>query len=159
MADSVGGYPSGAGPAGRVPPEEELLEIVEGGRMGVLSVIKTDGRPHLSNVAYVWDPAERVARISTVAGRAKVRLLREDPRCSLHVGETPLRYAVAEAEAEISSVSLTRGDPTGLELLGMSPEFDTLESRVAFLDQMVKDRRLVLRLHVSRLYGLSIDLS
>lgn len=40
----------------------------------------------------------------------------------------------------------------------MSPGFDTPESRSAFLDQMVKDRRMVLRLHVTRLYGLSLDL-
>ncbi|WP_329177551.1 TIGR03618 family F420-dependent PPOX class oxidoreductase [Streptomyces sp. NBC_01477] len=158
MTDASGGYPPGAGPAGRVPAEDELLRIVAGQQLGVLAVIKSDGRPHLSNVAYAWDPAERVARVSTVAGRAKVRLLRNDPRCSLHIGETVLRYAVAEAEAELSPVSEAAGDATGLELLRMSPEFDTPESRSAFLDQMVKDRRMVLRLRVSRLYGLSIDL-
>lgn len=158
MTDSDGGYPPGAGPAGRVPAEEELLTIVAGQQTGVLAAIKADGRPHLSNVAYTWDPAGRVARISTVAGRAKVRLLRNDPRCSLHIGETVFRYAVAEAEAELSPVSETSGDATGLELLRMSPGFDTPESRSAFLDQMVKDRRMVLRLHVTRLYGLSLDL-
>ncbi|WP_333771777.1 pyridoxamine 5'-phosphate oxidase family protein [Streptomyces sp. IBSBF 2435] len=122
MTDAAGGYPPGAGPAGRVPAEDELLRIVAGQRLGVLAVIKSDGRPHLSNVACAGDPAERVARVSTVAGRAKVRLLRNDPRCSLHIGETVLRYAVAEAEAELSPVSEASGDATGLELLRMSPE-------------------------------------
>ncbi|MBW8481265.1 TIGR03618 family F420-dependent PPOX class oxidoreductase [Actinomadura sp. PM05-2] len=126
--------------------------------MGVLAANKGDGRPHLSTVAYHWDPAERVARISTTEGRAKVRLLRRDPRAALHVA-TPdhLAFAVAEGDAELSAASAAPGDETGRELLGLQPPFADAADEKAFLEQMVLDRRLVIRLRVARLYGTRLD--
>jgi hypothetical protein len=66
-------------------------------------------------------------------------------------------FAVAEATAELSPVSAAPGDPTGWELLALNPNFDTAETRSAFFDQMVLDQRLVIRLAVTRVYGLSLD--
>ena len=48
-------------------PDGELLGLIAGSRQGVLATIAADGRPQLSNVLYVWDAAERTARISTTA--------------------------------------------------------------------------------------------
>jgi PPOX class probable F420-dependent enzyme len=63
------------------PLDEKLLGLVAGTRQGVLATIAADGRPQLSNVLYVWDAGQRVARISTTADRVKARNLRRDPPC------------------------------------------------------------------------------
>ncbi|MWA03164.1 TIGR03618 family F420-dependent PPOX class oxidoreductase [Actinomadura sp. LD22] len=126
--------------------------------MGALAANKRDGHPHLSTVAYHWDPAERVARISTTDDRAKVRRLRRDPRAALYVSSADhLAFAVAEGRAELSAVSEVPGDAAGRELLGLEPPFEDAGAEKAFLEQMVLDRRLLIRLRVSRLYGTRLD--
>ena len=123
---------------------------------GVLATIKSDGRPQLATIDFCYDADARVARISTVDGSAKVANLRRDPRASLYVGTPDLAsYAVAEGEAELSAVSHATDDATVEELIdvyrrirGEHPDWD--DYRVA----MVRDRRLVVRLQVSRCYGL-----
>jgi hypothetical protein len=87
-----------------------------------------------------------------------VRHLRRDPRATLHVqGESVLSYAVAEGEARVSEPSARAGDPVGRELLAMAGGFDDPADETAFLEQMAKDRRVVISLSVSRLYGAALD--
>jgi PPOX class probable F420-dependent enzyme len=125
------------------------------GRKGVLTTLKRDGRPQLSVVAHGFDPDSRVLRISVTDTRAKTRNLRRDPRASYLVsGETVWQYAVAEADAELSEVTTDPHDATADELVdlyrelaGEHPDWD--EFRAA----MVAEGRLVLRLHVTRVYG------
>lgn len=122
---------------------------------GVLATLKRDGRPQLSNVDYVADPASHTIRISTTDGRAKVHNLRRDPRASLHVTTSAgSAYAVAEGRAELSEPASDPMDATVEELIevyrgvqGEHPDWD--DYRAA----MVADGRLVVRLHVNRIYG------
>lgn len=151
-------YGPGRGPGALALSDDVLVRLLGAHRMGALAANKRNGHPHLSTVAYAWDPAQRVARISTTADRAKVRLLRGDPRSALYVSsEDFLSFVVAEGEAELSAVSTVPGDGPGRELLGMVPAFDRPQDEAAFLQNMVADRRLVIRLRVSRLYGTAID--
>ena len=61
------------------------LELAGGQQLGVLTTLKQDGRPQLSNIAYgVGD--DGLVRISVTDDRAKTRNLRRDPRASLYVG-------------------------------------------------------------------------
>ncbi|WP_131740450.1 TIGR03618 family F420-dependent PPOX class oxidoreductase [Actinomadura roseirufa] len=147
-------YGPGQGPGPKPVSESDLADVLAGQVFGVLATNKRNGHPHVTTVAYGWDPAERVARISTTDGRAKVRQLHHDPRAALHVS-TPdhMTFAVAEGTVELSDVSTEPGDATGLELLAMSPGFADPADERLFLEQMVKDRRLVIRLKVDRLYG------
>lgn len=39
----------------------------------------------------------------------------------------------------------------------MTPGFEDKEEEAAFLEQVVADRRVVIRIRVSRLYGTSLD--
>ncbi|UBU10999.1 PPOX class F420-dependent oxidoreductase [Nonomuraea gerenzanensis] len=151
-------YGPGGGPDPLSPGDEELSDLLAGQRFGALATIQADGRPQLSTVAYTWDPRRRVVRISTIADRLKVRQLQKDPRCSLYVASDDFRvFAVAEGEAELSPVSLEAGDEVGLELLAMrGAALSEPEAQLAFLRQMVADRRLVIRLRVSRLYGTAL---
>ena len=68
-----------------MPAEQQLLELIADHQQGVLAAITGVGYPHLTNVLYLWDGQERVARVSTTADRVKARVLHRDPRAALHV--------------------------------------------------------------------------
>ncbi|MEU1786888.1 PPOX class F420-dependent oxidoreductase [Streptomyces sparsogenes] len=149
----------GAGPAPRPLTDEELSRLLREQQFAVLATVKRSGHPHLSTVLYHWSPEERVIRISTTADRLKVRQLRRDPHAALHVsGPDVWSFAVAEGEAEISEVTTVPGDAVGRELLALTPGFDDPKDEAAFLEQMVADRRVVIRIRVSRLYGTALDI-
>ncbi|MFC9281998.1 PPOX class F420-dependent oxidoreductase [Streptomyces collinus] len=136
--------------------QDALLRLLAGTRGGVLVTLKSDGRPQLSNVSHAYDPEERVVRISVTDDRAKTRNLRRDPRASYHVtSDDRWAYTVAEGTAELSPVAGDPHDDTVEELvrlyrdvLGEHPDWD--DYRAA----MVRDRRLVVRLPVERVYGI-----
>lgn len=129
-------------------------------QFGVLASVKRSGHPHLSTVLYQWDPDERTVRISTTADRLKVRQLRRDPHAALHVsGPDVWSFAVAEGMAELSDASTVPGDATGRELLAMTSALNAPADEAAFLRQLVAERRLVIRLRVSRLYGTALDVT
>ncbi|HET6208946.1 MAG TPA: PPOX class F420-dependent oxidoreductase [Jatrophihabitans sp.] len=153
--------------------DRRLVELIAERDGGVLTTLKADGRPQLSNVSYHYYPGPAgesgsitefggisefgLIKVSITADRAKYRNLVRDPRVSLHV-TTPdfWAYAVAEAEAELSPVAADPGDDTVRELVelfrdvqGEHPDWDD------YRRAMVADRRVVLRLPISRVYGLA----
>jgi PPOX class probable F420-dependent enzyme len=136
--------------------QDTLLELVSDSRGGVLVTLKRDGRPQLSNVSHHYYPDEGIVRISVTDDRAKTRNLRRDPRATYHVS-SPDRwaYTVVEGTADLSPVAKDPHDDTVEELIrlyrdvmGEHPDWD--DYRAA----MVRDRRLVLRLKVERVYGI-----
>ncbi|MEU6576551.1 PPOX class F420-dependent oxidoreductase [Streptomyces sp. NPDC046805] len=136
--------------------QDALLKLLSDGHGGVLVTLKRDGRPQMSNVSHAYDPDERIIRVSVTDDRAKTRNVRRDPRASYYV-TSPDRwaYTVAEGTADLAPVAHDPYDDTVEELvrlyrdiLGEHPDWD--EYRAA----MVRDRRLVLRLHVDRVYGI-----
>ncbi|WP_328468669.1 PPOX class F420-dependent oxidoreductase [Actinoplanes sp. NBC_00393] len=156
MSDST--YGPGQGPSARPLTDDEVLEILGRQPFGVLATVKRDGHPHLASMVFTWDAEERVIRFSSAEGRIKVTHLRRDPRATLHVqGETVFSYAVAEGEAHVSEPSTDPGDATGRELLAMAGGLGNPADEAAFLAQMVADRRVVIRLKVSRLHGTALD--
>lgn len=60
------------------------IEFARTRRNGVLTTIRRDGRPQLSNIAYAID-TDATIRISITADRAKTKNLQRDPRASLRV--------------------------------------------------------------------------
>jgi len=134
-----------------------LLRLLREHNRGVLATIRRDGRPQLSNVNYAYDDAERLIRVSITDDRAKTRNLRRDPRSAFHVTTADgWEYVVADAIAELTPVAAETDDATVDELVelfravqGEHPDWD--DYRTA----MVRDRRLVLRLRVERVYGMS----
>jgi PPOX class probable F420-dependent enzyme len=131
----------------------DLWHVIAAANEGTLATIKRDGRPQLSDVNYTAAPG--LIRISTRAPLAKTHNLRRDPRASLKVSGTRGGYAVVEATAELSPVSADRHDAVVEELIEVyrlvqgkeHPDWDD------YRRAMVEDERLVLRLHVERLYG------
>jgi PPOX class probable F420-dependent enzyme len=134
-----------------------LLDLFRRHDRGVLATIRGNGRPQLSNVGYAYDETPPALRISVTDDRAKTRNLRRDPRASFHVTTADgWAYAVAEGTAELSAVA-QRPDDSATDALvelyrsiaGEHPDWD--DYRAA----MVRERRLVLRLPVDRVYGMA----
>ncbi|MEV7858540.1 TIGR03618 family F420-dependent PPOX class oxidoreductase [Streptomyces hirsutus] len=140
--------------------EEALSRLLGAQQFGTLATVKSSGHPHLTTMAYSWDAEARVVRFSTTADRAKPKHLRRDPRAALHVrGGDVWSFAVAEGEAEVSEVTTVPGDAVGRELLALVPEAAKPEDEAAFLEQLVAERRVVVRLKVDRLYGTALDIA
>ena len=132
----------------------QAVDFVRDHRQGVLTTVRRDGRPQISNIIYAFDGT--TIRISVTADRAKAKNLRRDPRASLYVcGDNFWAYAIVEGEAELSPVAADPSDATVEELVaiyralsGEHPDWD--EYRRA----MVHDRRLVVRLTPTYAYGM-----
>ena len=141
---------------GRHVFDDKLLAVIAGNRLGVLATIKRDGRPQLSNVTYHFEPRELVIEVSITEPRAKTRNLRRDPRASMLVSsDDGWSYAVAEGNAVLSAPAAATADDTVEALValyrnvaGEHPDWD--EYRRA----MVTDRRVLLALHITHLYGM-----
>ena len=130
------------------------LEAARATNQSVLTTLRRDGRPQLSNVLHGVGE-DGVIRISTTADRAKYANLRRTPWAALHVnGESFWSYAVLEADAELSEVAADPHDATVEELVALyrqlSGEHDDWDEYRA---AMVRDRRVVVRLRPTRAYG------
>ncbi len=136
--------------------DDKLLALIADNSLGVLATIKLDGRPQLSNVTYHFDARTTAIEVSVTEPRAKTRNLRRDPRASLLVSsEDGWSYAVAEGDAVLSPPAADPGDETVESLItlyrnvaGEHPDWDD------YRRAMVTDRRVLLRLPISHLYGM-----
>lgn len=136
--------------------DDKLLALIADHSLGVLATIKRDGRPQLSHVTYHFDPQRLTAEISITEARAKTRNLRRDPRASLLVSsDDGWAYAVAEGDAELTAPAAEPEDDTVKALVGLyrriageHPDWDD------YRRAMVTERRLLLRLPVTHLYGM-----
>ncbi|CAM5604951.1 TIGR03618 family F420-dependent PPOX class oxidoreductase [Streptomyces aurantiogriseus] len=146
-------------PAPRSLSDEALSTLLGQQQFGTLATIKRSGHPHLTTMAYSWDPGARILRFSTTADRIKVQHLRRDPRAALHVsGGDVWSFAVAEGQTVVSESTTVPGDAVGRELLGMIPKAGRPKDEAAFLEELVAERRVVIRLNVDRLYGTVLDI-
>jgi PPOX class probable F420-dependent enzyme len=124
-------------------------------RIGVLATLRADGRPQLSPVTPYYDRDKGIIYVSITEGRAKTKNLRRDPRAALEVTSADgWEWATADGTAELIGPGT---DPHGPEVealvgyyraaAGEHPDWD--EYRAV----MVADRRVLLALHVERVYG------
>ena len=136
--------------------DDKLLAVISNNSLGVLATIKRDGRPQLSNVSYYFDPRKLTVAASITEPRAKTRNLRRDPRASIHVSsDDGWAYAVAEGEAILTPPAASSHDDTVEALIalyrsiaGEHPDWDE------YREAMVTDRRVVLTLPISHVYGM-----
>ncbi len=136
--------------------DDKLLAVISNNSLGVLATIKQDGRPQLSNVSYHFDPRNLAIQASITEPRAKTRNLRRDPRASLHVTcDDGWSYAVAEGNAILTPPAASAHDDTVEALIalyrniaGEHPDWDD------YRRAMVDDRRVVMTLPISHLYGM-----
>jgi PPOX class probable F420-dependent enzyme len=136
--------------------DDKLLAVIAGNSLGVLATIKRDGRPQLSNVTYHFDPRNLVVEVSITEPRAKTRNLRRDPRASLLVSsDDGWSYAVAEGNSILTPPAASSHDDTVEALIalyrnvaGEHPDWDD------YRRAMVTDRRVLLTMPISHVYGM-----
>lgn len=141
---------------GRQVFDDKLLAVISGNSLGVLATIKRDGRPQLSNVQYYFDARNTAVQVSITEPRAKTRNLRRDPRASILVSsDDGWSYAVAEGTAQLTPPAAAPDDDTVEALItlyrniaGEHPDWDD------YRQAMVADRRVVLTLPITHLYGM-----
>jgi PPOX class probable F420-dependent enzyme len=133
----------------------DAVDFARTNKHSVLTTIRRDGRPQLSNVLHHVGN-DGVIRISITAGRAKYHNLVREPWSALHVTRDDFyAYAVLEGTADLSPVAAAPDDDTVEELvayyrdaLGEHPDWDEYR-RV-----MVDDRRVMVRFTPNRAYGM-----
>jgi PPOX class probable F420-dependent enzyme len=133
----------------------EALEFVLARKNGVLTTIRANGRPQLSNILYVPGD-DGVLRISVTDSRAKTKNMRRDPRVSLYVpGDNFWQFVVIEGTAQLTPVAADPTDDTVEQLVayyragnGEHSDWDD------FRATMVADGRLIAAVHPERAYGL-----
>lgn len=136
--------------------DDKLLAVISNNSLGVLATVKRDGRPQLSNVSYHFDPRAMTIQASITEPRAKTRNLRRDPRASLHVsGDDGWSYAVAEGDVVLTPPAASVDDDTVEALValyrniaGEHPDWDD------YRRAMVDDRRVLMTLKITHLYGM-----
>ncbi|MGY2030612.1 PPOX class F420-dependent oxidoreductase [Nocardia gipuzkoensis] len=124
-------------------------------RRSVLTTIRRNGRPQLSNVLHVVGDDGRI-RISITADRAKYHNLVRDPWAALHVTrEDFFAYAVLEGTVELTPVAAAPDDPTVDALVdyyrtatGEHPDWDE------YRNAMVTDRRALVLFTPTHAYGM-----
>ena len=133
----------------------DALATARNTRESVLTTIRRNGRPQLSNVLHAVGE-DGLIRISTTADRAKFKNLEREPWAALHVnGENFWSYAVLEGEVTLSDVASEPDDAAVDELVelyrSVAGEHDDWDDYRA---AMVAERRAVVRIRPTHAYGL-----
>ena len=124
---------------------------------GVLTTLKRDGRPQLSNVVYGFFD-DRV-HISVREHLAKTHNATRDPRVSFHVTNDSFgRYLVIDGTALVSAVTASPTDVTA-ELLvrtyrsiaGEHPDWDE------YREAMIQQKRVVISFGTDHAYGQGVE--
>jgi len=127
----------------------DALSFARSRSLGVLTTIRGDGRPQLSNVLYRLDAD--VARISITDARAKTKNLRRDPRASVVCldPENWFSYVVVEGAATFLENNLDELRRYYRQVRGEDhpnwPEYD---------DAMRREKRLLLVIRPEKFYGM-----
>jgi PPOX class probable F420-dependent enzyme len=133
----------------------EAFEFAAPRRRGVLTTIRREGRPQLSNIMFVAVGDE--LWISVTDSRAKTKNLRRDPRAALYVvGDDFWTYVVLDGTVTLTEVARDPHDEVTEELIlqyraassSEHPDWD--EFRAA----MVREGRLLAKLRPTSAYGI-----
>ncbi|WP_068059736.1 PPOX class F420-dependent oxidoreductase [Nocardia xishanensis] len=132
----------------------EAVDFARSARRSVLTTIRRNGRPQLSNVLHVVGDDD-IIRISITADRAKYHNLRRDPWAALHVTRDDFfAYAVLEGTVELTPVAADPDDPTVEELVayyraasGEHPDWSD------YRRSMVEEHRVLARFMPNNAYG------
>jgi PPOX class probable F420-dependent enzyme len=132
------------------------LDFAAQQRRSVLTTIRRNGRPQLSNVGhYVYDGG--LIRISITADRAKYHNLKREPWGALHVTQSDYwAYVVLEGSADLSPLAAQPDDPTVEELVDLYRDISGRDhpNWDEYRQAMVNERRVVVRFTPERAYGM-----
>jgi PPOX class probable F420-dependent enzyme len=133
----------------------DALEFARTTRDCVLTTIRSNGRPQLSNV---WQQVDEtgIINMSMTADRAKFVNLEREPWAAIHFTRPDFfAYAVIEADVELSSIA-TRSDDATVGALVAHYQRIVGEHRDwdQFRRTQVDERRVLARFTPTRAYGI-----
>lgn len=133
----------------------DALAAARDNRDSVLTTIRRNGRPQLSNVLHAVGE-DGLIRISTTADRAKFKNLEREPWAALHVNAgSHWSYVVIEGDVTLSDVAADPADAAVEELVelyrSLAGEHDDWD---AYRAAMVDEGRAVVRISPVRAYGM-----
>jgi PPOX class probable F420-dependent enzyme len=133
---------------------DQALAAARATHQSVLTTIRRDGRPQLSNILHATRD-DGVIIVSTTTDRAKYHNLRREPWAALKVDGTSFwSYAVIEAEVSLSDVA---GDPHDATVDELVEYYRAISGEHSDWDDyrraMVAEHRVVARLTPTRAYG------
>lgn len=151
MSDASASYAfRGAGRDGIYSNDGHLRAWADQEQMGRFGGERLSGWQH----RYYWEPATRIVRlrVSTLHESELLRTLRANPWVRIvREGPSGGSWVAAEGKAEISAPSRELGDEVGRELLVTARVSGSSEERV--YREAVASQAVVVRMHVTRLYG------
>jgi PPOX class probable F420-dependent enzyme len=132
----------------------EAIAFADARSHGVLTTIRRDGRPQLSNILYVPDGGTFL--ISLTESRAKTKNLRRDPRAVLYVpGESFWGYVVLDGTMALTAPAASPDDAVVEALVdyyrrgsGEHPDWDEYRTT------MVAEERLLGTFTPTSAYGI-----
>jgi len=128
----------------------QATEYLRANHRGVLTTQKQNGRPQLSNIAYLYD-TDNWVKVSLTADRAKTRNIQRGPRVSMLVlGENWYEYLVIEGTGTILANNPLAELRHVYEGISGAPHPNWEE----FDEAMVRDQRVVLSIEIEKMYPL-----
>ncbi|MFD3485447.1 PPOX class F420-dependent oxidoreductase [Streptomyces sp. NPDC058665] len=136
------------------PPFNPRTLLAES-RLAVLATIKSNGLPQLSPVMPFYDEEADVLYVSMTEGRAKTTNLRRDPRAALEVtSQDGWSWATAEGPVTLTGPGT---DPAGPEVEALVTYYRRAAGEhpnwAEYRSVMVSDRRVLMTMRVTRVYG------
>ncbi len=129
---------------------EQALDYLKRNHRGVLATMKKDGRPQLSNIAYMVDDNGEI-KISTTADRVKARNIQRDGRVSMTaLGDNWYEYIVAEGTGRVSEEGQLEELRRLYEGIAGKPHPNWEEYDQA----MLNDHRVIVSITIEKLYPL-----
>ena len=134
---------------------DAALDFARAHQQSVLTTIRRNGRPQLSNVLHHAYP-DGVIGVSVTADRAKYHNAKREPWAALHVTRPDFwAYVVIEGDVELTPVAASPDDATVDQLVeyyrAISGEH---EDWSAYRASMVADQRALLRIVPTHAYGM-----
>jgi len=130
---------------------EQALDYLKRNHRGVLTTMKKDGRPQLSNIAYMLDD-DGTIKISTTNDRFKARNIEKDGRVSMMaLGDNWYEYVVVEGNGKVSPEGELAELRRVYEAIAGQPHSNWQEYDAA----MLQDHRVIISINIEKLYPLS----
>jgi PPOX class probable F420-dependent enzyme len=134
---------------------DDAVAFARDHQQGVLTTIRANGRPQLSNIIYnLFD--DGLIRISVTVDRAKYRNLAREPWAALHISRQDFfAYVVLEGSVELTPVATRTDDEVVQELVEYyRTALGEHEDWAAYRDAMIAERRAIIRFSPERAYGM-----
>jgi PPOX class probable F420-dependent enzyme len=133
----------------------DALAFARSTRRSVLTTIRANGRPQLSNVFHLVSD-DGTLRISITADRAKYTNLSREPWAAVHVTQDDFfAYAVLEGPVTLSPIAQRPDDPTVDALVAYyRAAIGEHEDWDAYRQAMISERRVLAEITPTRAYGM-----